>query len=64
MVCLCNFYIFYLKYITIFIYFNKDSHIKLGLESGLLIAVPIPEEFTSAGDVIQAAITEALDLAK
>ncbi|KAK6959861.1 pseudouridine-metabolizing bifunctional protein C1861.05 [Biomphalaria glabrata] len=41
-----------------------DSHIKLGLESGLLIAVPIPEEFTSAGDVIQAAITEALDLAK
>ncbi|KAH9508287.1 hypothetical protein Btru_050730 [Bulinus truncatus] len=41
-----------------------DCNIKAGLNSGLLIAVPIPQEFTAAGDIIQDAIHQALQSAK
>lgn len=39
------------------------SSLSLGLQSGVLLAVPIPDEYAAAGqqieDAIQAAVTEA-----
>lgn len=37
---------------------------KLGLGSGMLIAVPVPEEHVAAGNVIESAIKKALEEAK
>lgn len=43
--------------------FFAASTLSLGLQSGILLAVPIPEEHASAGkqieEAIQAAVTEA-----
>ncbi|KAI9298628.1 erwinia chrysanthemi IndA protein-like protein-like protein [Neoconidiobolus thromboides FSU 785] len=38
-----------------------DSHLKLGLQSGIVIGVPIPPEFSKAGDEIQSAINMAVE---
>ncbi|WOK96656.1 hypothetical protein Cni_G05363 [Canna indica] len=40
------------------------ANMKLGLGSGLLIAVPIPEKHASAGKIIESAIQKALEEAK
>ncbi|THU50671.1 hypothetical protein C4D60_Mb06t22760 [Musa balbisiana] len=40
------------------------ANLKLGLGSGMLIAVPIPEKHVSAGNVIESAIQKALEEAK
>uniref|UniRef100_A0A0B6ZZW0 Pseudouridine-5'-phosphate glycosidase n=1 Tax=Arion vulgaris TaxID=1028688 RepID=A0A0B6ZZW0_9EUPU len=41
-----------------------DIQLRAGLNSGMLIAVPIPDEFAATGDVIQEAIKEALELSR
>ncbi|CAL9186182.1 unnamed protein product [Musa hybrid cultivar] len=40
------------------------ANLKLGLGSGMLIAVPIPEKHVSAGNVIESAIQKSLEEAK
>ena len=41
-----------------------DSSLRLGLQSGSVIAVPIPEEHEARGAVIQEAVLQALEEAK
>ncbi|GFN86597.1 pseudouridine-5'-phosphate glycosidase [Plakobranchus ocellatus] len=41
-----------------------DTQLNLGLESGMLFAVPIPKELSLAGETIEAAIKDALSLAR
>jgi pseudouridine-5'-phosphate glycosidase len=36
------------------------QHKKLGLDSGILIAVPIPEKDKALGDIVNNAISDAL----
>ena len=41
-----------------------DTNLSLGLGSGILIAVPIPEEFAADGEVIEGAIQKAVTEAR
>ncbi|KAL5707036.1 pseudouridylate synthase [Ranunculus cassubicifolius] len=41
-----------------------DANLKLGLGTGILIAVPIPKEFAASGNLIESAIQKALQEAR
>ena len=41
-----------------------DASLQSGLESGMLIAVPIPGEFAASGEIIEDAIQTAIRAAK
>ncbi|BFZ11177.1 hypothetical protein BsWGS_14216 [Bradybaena similaris] len=41
-----------------------DIYQRTGLNSGMLIAVPIPDEFAASGEIIQSAIDEAVESAR
>ena len=43
---------------------STDASLGSGLESGMLFAVPIPEEFAASGETIELAIQEAVELAR
>lgn len=47
-----------------FLLWTSDANLKLGLGSGMLIAVPIPEKHVSAGNVIESAIQKSLEEAR
>ena len=47
-----------------FLYYWSDAQLGLGLQSGMLVAVPIPDQHEAEGSAIQAAIDQALEEAR
>lgn len=45
-------------------FYWTDIYKRTGLNSGMLIAVPIPDEFAATGEIIQSAIDEAVESAR
>lgn len=41
-----------------------DSNMNLGMNSGILVAVPIPKEYSASGNFIESAIQKALKEAR
>jgi hypothetical protein len=44
----------------IWVYCNADANKNMHLESGILIAVPIPKQHAASGKIIESAIQQAL----
>ena len=47
-----------------FFFLSADASLRSRLESGMLFAVPIPEEFSASGETIERATQEAVELAR
>lgn len=45
-------------------YFTLGAQHQMGMSTGAIFAVPIPEEFEAAGQELQAAVEQALDEAE